>query len=264
METSSAPRRKRTFTGCPVSRVVSPTVTRSRDTGMVPTSYWESTRRNRPENSSSSMGVSPRRAAHCSRPLHRISHSCRYSSARAGCSRRCSSAVKADRLPHPGPVLIFPQKLQRLRHLAAGPVQPLQQRPVLIGDGGPVPLGGHGPGLFLGPLAPPEVPFQHIVLQQVPVLLRQIGEAGLEIAEHIVIAVAVGHRVQRRRHQGEDGLVQDVRHGGGEHRDLIAGEDGLDQRLIDRQVPGRHPDVPAAQALGPQQAADPSGRLLHL
>ena len=173
-------------------------------------------------------------------------------------------AVKADRLPHPGPVLIFPQKLQRLRHLAAGPVQPLQQRPVLIGDGGPIPPGGHGPGLFLGPLAPPEVPFQHIVLQQVPVLLRQIGESGLEIAEHIVIAVAVGHRVQRRRHQGEDGLVQDVRHGGGEHRDLIAGEDGLDQRLIDRQVPGRHPDVPAAQALGPQQAADPSGRLLHL
>ncbi|CUQ15966.1 Uncharacterised protein [Flavonifractor plautii] len=61
---------------------------------MEPTSYWESTRAKSLENSSSSMGASPRIWAHCSRPPQRISQSWAYSSASAACPRRFSSSVR--------------------------------------------------------------------------------------------------------------------------------------------------------------------------
>ena len=173
-------------------------------------------------------------------------------------------AVKGDRLPTPGPVGVFPQQLQGLGHLPPHPVQLLHQGPVRPGPLQAVPPGVQGPGLLLGPPAPPQVPLEHIVLQQVQLLLGQVGEAGLQIAEHVLIPVAVGHRVQGRRHQGEDGLLQNIRHGGGEHRHLVAGEYRLDQGLVGGKIPGHHPDVPVAVPLLPHQLPDAGGRPLHL
>ena len=66
---------------------------------------------------------------------------------------------------------IFPQPLQRGRHLPPGPVHPLQQGLVLLRHGEAIAPGVHGPGLLLRPPAPPDVPLQDIVLQQIPVLL---------------------------------------------------------------------------------------------
>ena len=121
-----------------------------------------------------------------------------------------------------------------------------------------------GPRPVLGPGAAPDVPLQHIVLQQIPVLLGQVGEPGFQIAEHIVIGVVSRHRIQRRRHQGQNGLFQDVRHGGGEHGDAEPWEDALDQVPIGPVVPGHHPDVPKAQATVPGQAQGAGGGPLHL
>ena len=87
--------------------------------------------------------------------------------------------VKGNGLSPSGVVGVFPQKLQRLGHLAAGPVQPLHQCLVLLRPVRPVASGVHSPVLLLGPAAPPQVPLDHIVLQQVLVLLAQVGEAGL-------------------------------------------------------------------------------------
>ena len=88
-------------------------------------------------------------------------------------------AVKGNGLSPSGVVGVFPQKLQGLGHLAAGAVQPLHQGLVLLRPVHPVSSGVHGPVLLLSPAAPPQVPLDHVVLQQVLVLLAQVGEAGL-------------------------------------------------------------------------------------
>ena len=88
-------------------------------------------------------------------------------------------AVKGNGLSPPGVVGVFPQQFQGLGHLAAGPVQPLHQGLVLLRPVRPVARGVHGPVLLLSPAAPPQVPLDHVVLQQVLVLLAQVGEAGL-------------------------------------------------------------------------------------
>ena len=87
--------------------------------------------------------------------------------------------VKGNGLSPSGVVGVFPQKPQGLGHLATGSIQPLHQDLVLLRPVHPVARGVHGPGLLLGPAAPPQVPLDDIVLQQVPVLLAQVGEAGL-------------------------------------------------------------------------------------
>ena len=96
MAPSSAPRRNTALQCLWARRGISPAVTRSRDTGMAPTSYWESTREKSRANSSASMGVSPTIWAHCSRALHRMSHSWLYSWARAGSPRSWRAAVRSS------------------------------------------------------------------------------------------------------------------------------------------------------------------------
>ena len=77
-EALSVPRKKRARTRLFTILGASPTATRSRETGMVPTSYWLRARENSRANSSSSSRVSPSSRAHCSSPPTRMSHSWRY------------------------------------------------------------------------------------------------------------------------------------------------------------------------------------------
>ena len=172
--------------------------------------------------------------------------------------------VKGDRLPLPGGLGIFPQLLQGGDHPAAQGVQPGHQGPVLLRPGHAVALGVPGPVLALGPAAPPDVPFQHVVLQLVPVRLGQIGEAGLEIPEQVVIPIAPRRRLQGPGDQGQHRPVQDVRLVGGEHRHPIPGEHRLHQIPVGPVVSGHHADLPEAVPLLPGQAADAGGGPLHL
>ena len=172
--------------------------------------------------------------------------------------------VKGYRLTAPGFIGVAAQRLQRLGHSPPGGVQPVHQSAVRLLPGETIAPGMPGPGLVLGPGAPPDVPLQHIVFQQVPVLLGQVRKPRFQIAEHVVIGIVPRHRVQGRRHQGQHGLFQDVRHGGGEHRDAEPGENALDQVPIGPIVPGHHADIPKAQALVPGQAQGAGGGPLHL
>ena len=81
------------------ARSMLPQVTRSSETGMVPTSYSPSTSRNSCANRSAVSGVSPHTHANCSIAETRISHSWRYSS--ASCKRPAAScaAARADMRP---------------------------------------------------------------------------------------------------------------------------------------------------------------------
>ena len=73
--------------------------------------------------------------------------------------------VKGYGLTLSGLIGILSQKLQRLGHLAAGTVQPLQQGLVFLCHGEAVAPGVHIPGFCLGPAAPPQVPFENVVFQ---------------------------------------------------------------------------------------------------
>ena len=120
------------------------------------------------------------------------------------------------------------------------------------------------PGFALGPAAAPDVPLEHVVLQQVPILLFQIGEPGLQVTEHVLVDIASRHRLQGRRHQSQHRLVQNIAHGGGKHRNIVPGKDGLHQVTVGPVIPSHHTDVPKAEPFLPHQAENPGSGPLHL
>ena len=78
------------------SRGISPAATRSSDTGMAPTWYWDSTSLNSRANSSQSIPVSPNSWAHCSSAPQRSFQSCSYSAASAASPPWRSSAPRSS------------------------------------------------------------------------------------------------------------------------------------------------------------------------
>ena len=81
-------------------------------------------------------------------------------------------------------------------HLGADGIQLLQPRPL---GGGPVlaiAVGIAVPVLLLEPLAAVEVPLDGVVLQQVALGMGDAGQAGLQVAEHVLVLVPSRHRVQ--------------------------------------------------------------------
>ena len=178
--------------------------------------------------------------------------------------RRLQEAVKGDRLPPSSPVRVFAQGLQGGGHLLPQGVEPGEQGGVLLGEGAAVALGVVGPVPLGRPGAPLQVPLEHVVLQQIHVLRRQGGEAGFQVAEHIVVAVAPGGGLQGGGDQGQDGLLENVAHAAEEHGDAVPGEHRLDQGAVALHASGAHGDVPEAIALLPHQAEDLRGRPLHL
>ena len=163
-----------------------------------------------------------------------------------------------------GVVRVLPQLLQGCDNLPPDSVEPCQQGLILRPDGQAVPLGVHGPVPLLGPAASPQVPLEGVVLQQVPVLLRDAGEAGLEVAEQIVVLVIPCHRGQGGGDEGQDGLLEDVAHLGQEHGHAVPGEDGLDELAVPLHAAGGDGDIPEPVALLPHQPENLPGGVLHL
>ena len=90
------PMRNRCFTRCRSLRVIWDAWTWSRDTGMVPTSYWVSTSFKSRANSSPSSSVSSRMAANWSITPHSSSQSWLYSLARWSCPSSSSRRVRSS------------------------------------------------------------------------------------------------------------------------------------------------------------------------
>ena len=181
-----------------------------------------------------------------------------------GQADRLQKTVKGNRLPPSRLAPVSPQLLQGGRDLPPQGVQPLQQGPVPLGKGQAVALGVVRPVPRPCPGAPLQVPLEHIVLQQVHVLRRHFGQAGLQIPEDVVVPVAARRRIQGGGQQGHHRLLEDIAHAAEKNRHPIPGKHRLHQRVKALHAAGAHGQIPKTVALLPHQAEDLRRRPLHL
>ena len=102
-----------------------------------------------------------------------------------------------------------------------------------------------------------ELPEKEIARQQVRLLLRQIQQAGTQIAEHVVQLPAVLRDLIRKPDQRRHGPGQDLRAPGHEQGHAVLPEGTLQLGPVALEAPNRHGNLPPAAALLPDQLQDP-------
>ena len=167
----------------------------------------------------------------------------------------------------PGP-LLFPQTrrqtAQRAPHPAAQGVDLDQLLGLPGGKALPPARRIAGPVAVPDPHGPVDVPGHHVVLQHIALAVRQPRQPGLQPAEHVLVLVPAGHRVQGPGQQAQHRLLQHVAAAAEVHRHAVALKDILNGGLVLVQVPGRHADVPEAAGPGPDQLQYPGRHVLRL
>ncbi|CDC67992.1 unknown [Oscillibacter sp. CAG:155] len=109
-----------------------------------------------------------------------------------------------------------------------------------------------------------DFPFEHVVFQQIALLRCQSGQTGLEPAEHILVLIAVAHRIQHAGQQAQGGFFQNITAAAQIGRDAVSLEYRLDHPFVIRHIPGGHYDLPIPAHTRRRQSADLRRRLLHL
>ena len=118
----------------------------------------------------------------------------------------------------------------------------------------PVPLPGGGT----------QLPLEDIVLQLITGGPVKAGEAGAQIADHIIHCPAGLVNVKHAAHQCSDGLGQQVTASRCVQRDAVVAEDALQAAPVVLKAPGQDGDIPPAAALIPHQGQGPGRRQLAL
>ena len=178
--------------------------------------------------------------------------------------RRRELIQRPGLVPCGGPLLqAVRQRRQRPAHLFPDAVDLLQPDRALLRHVQSVAVGIQRPRHVPQPHIPPDIPPDHIVFQQVALRRRHAGHAGFQIAEHVLILKAAGHRVHGGQQQRHHRLFQNVAAAADVGRDAVTPEHRLQQRPVAIHAAAGHGNIPIAIALR-RQLPDPGGDILHL
>ena len=156
------------------------------------------------------------------------------------------------------------QAAQGASHAAAQGVDVLQRRCLLRREALPPAGGVGGPVLVPDPHGAVDIPLDDVVLQPVALIVCEAPEAGLQIAEHVLVLIAAADRVQGPGQKAEHRLLQNVAAAAEVHRHTVALEDVLNGGGVAVQISGRYGDVPEAIAACPHQGQNFRRRILRL
>ena len=145
---------------------------------------------------------------------------------------------------------LLPVRIQRLQALPGvnRPFRPQAVRVVLPG---------------LEPTAPPDVPEECVVFDQIAGIRIHAGQGRAEVAEHTALVIVAQGRVQGGKHRGDHALLQDILGAGLVDGDVHSGKHQIHQRLVLGHVGAHQGDIPVTAAAA-HQGADPVCRPHHL
>ena len=155
------------------------------------------------------------------------------------------------------------QRQQRHTHLFPDAVHLRQPGRTFLGQLHAVAVGVGRPRHIPQPHSAANVPPDHIVFQQVAFLRRHAGHAGFQIAEHVLVFKAAGHRVYGGQQQRDHWLFQNFAAAADIGGDAVPLKHRFQQRAVHIHGAAGHGHIPIAVALC-RQLPDLGGNVLHL
>ena len=155
------------------------------------------------------------------------------------------------------------QRQQRHTHLFPDAVHLRQPGRTLLGQLHAVAVGVGRPRHIPQPHSAANVPPDHIVFQQVAFLRRHAGHAGFQIAEHVLVFKAAGHRVHGGQQQRDHRLFQNFAAAADIGGDAVPLKHRFQQWAVHIHGAAGHGYIPIAIALC-RQLPDLGGNVLHL
>ena len=155
------------------------------------------------------------------------------------------------------------QRQQRHTHLFPDAVHLRQPGRTFLGQLHAVAVGVGRPRHIPQPHSAANVPPDHIVFQQVALLRRHAGHAGFQIAEHVLVFKAAGHRVHGGQQQRDHRLFQNFAAAADVGGDAVPLKHRFQQWAVHIHGAAGHGYIPIAIALC-RQLPDLGGNVLHL